>query len=319
VRALIGVLVGIALLGSLVLTVLRFVEVLAVPVLAATSFSSYALVGYAAVLVVLLALLRGARRRRLAGTAATVAAVGLVAHAAWLAPDAVGGTRTRPDLTVMSSNLEFGQGDPGAVVAAVRDRDVDVLVLQEVTPELMAALEADGLTRLLPHVAGDPVPGVRGTLVLSHFELADRRPLELRNGGLSVRVLAPTPTRVYAVHTGMLLSSPDSWHRDLATVARAVRDRDRGEPAIFVGDYNATPDHLPYRRVLDAGVRDAAEEAGSGWQPTWPTRWRQPWLRPLVTIDHVLVPPGVSAVSTQTLEIPHTDHLALLARLRTAG
>ena len=85
----------------------------------------------------------------------------------------------------------------------------------------------------------------------------------------------------------------------------------------MVGDFNATHDHEPMRAVLDAGVRDAAEEAGSGWQPTWPTkRYGQDWVWPLLTIDHVLTSPHFDAVRTHTVEIPRTDHLTLVAELR---
>jgi endonuclease/exonuclease/phosphatase family metal-dependent hydrolase len=87
-----------------------------------------------------------------------------------------------------------------------------------------------------------------------------------------------------------------------------------------VGDFNASSDHVLFRDVLDAGVRDAAEQAGSGWQPTWPTtRYGQDWLRPLLTIDHVLTSEHWVAVDTDTVEIPRTDHLALVAKLRSAS
>jgi endonuclease/exonuclease/phosphatase (EEP) superfamily protein YafD len=83
-----------------------------------------------------------------------------------------------------------------------------------------------------------------------------------------------------------------------------------------VGDFNATRDHQPFRAILDTGLRDAAEQAGSGWQPTWPARGSWGWLRPLLTIDHVLATDQWQAVDTSTLEVPGSDHLALVARLR---
>jgi endonuclease/exonuclease/phosphatase family metal-dependent hydrolase len=84
-----------------------------------------------------------------------------------------------------------------------------------------------------------------------------------------------------------------------------------------VGDFNATHDHAPLRAVLDAGVRDAAEEAGSGWQPTWPTkRYGQDWVPPMLSIDRVLASSEFTAERTRTVRIARTDHLALLAELR---
>ena len=110
---------------------------------------------------------------------------------------------------------------------------------------------------------------------------------------------------------------PSQWLADLETIRdRTAAAVDQG-PTLVVGDFNATHDHEPMRAVLDAGVRDAAEEAGSGWQPTWPTkRYGQDWVWPLLTIDHVLTSPQFDAVRTQTRAIPRTDHLTLVAELR---
>ena len=69
------------------------------------------------------------------------------------------------------------------------------------------------------------------------------------------------------------------------------------------------------RQVLDAGVSDAAEQAGSGWQPTWPSSDRKKWLRPLITIDHVLTSKEYVATRTQSVEVPGSDHYAVVADL----
>ena len=128
---------------------------------------------------------------------------------------------------------------------------------------------------------------------------------------------APEPFRLLAVHAAYPLEQPEPWLTDLESIrARTAAAVDQG-PTLVVGDFNATHDHAPLRAVLDSGVRDAAEQAGSGWQPTWPTtRHGQEWLSPLLTIDHVLTSPHFVAVRTESFEIPRTDHLTLIARLR---
>lgn len=311
-RLLLGGLAAVALLGSLVLTSLRFVEIDQRAALALTSFSAYAVLGYAAVLILCLLLVRGAVRRAVPLAAAGVSLLLLALHLVWLAPWLSGDDAGSSRLTVASSNLEVGQGDPDAVLRLAAK--ADVLVLQEVTPDALAALDQAGLGDRLPYRAGTAVGGVRGTMVFSRYRLSDQQPLPLGNGGLTVRVAAPKPFRLYAVHTAMLLSAPQVWHDDLVRLrARLTVDAARG-PVLAAGDWNATYSHLPMRRVLDAGVRDASE-ASSSWRPTWPTQWRESWLRPVVAIDHVLMSKEFLATATRTVNVHRTDHLALVAQL----
>ena len=86
-------------------------------------------------------------------------------------------------------------------------------------------------------------------------------------------------------------------------------------PTMVVGDFNATRDHPTFRSILDLGLHDAADQADSGWQPTWPTGARAWYLWPVITIDHVLVSPEFTGVRTTTLDVEGTDHRALVADL----
>jgi endonuclease/exonuclease/phosphatase family metal-dependent hydrolase len=211
-------------------------------------------------------------------------------------------------------------------VRTVASRHVDVLVLQEVTPTEATALDRTGVFESLPHHVGRPTPGPRGTMVFSRYPLEELEPLTLGNGGLDVRVVAPRRPgslarsfRLLAVHTQQPVVGPGGWRRDLGTLrARAEQAVDEG-PTLVVGDFNATEDHALFRRILGEGLHDAAEEAGSGWQPTWPSYWRgsSPW--PLFAIDHVLTSDGFTAVATSTVEVPQSDHLALVVDLETGN
>jgi endonuclease/exonuclease/phosphatase (EEP) superfamily protein YafD len=105
-------------------------------------------------------------------------------------------------------------------------------------------------------------------------------------------------------------------HRALLASQRGLKG-----PRMMAGDFNATLDHGAVRRLLDTGLHDAAREARSGVQPTWPApRWmRVFWVRPpfsLITIDHVLVSRDFAAVSTSAHTISDSDHRGLVARLR---
>ncbi|MGH3336711.1 MAG: endonuclease/exonuclease/phosphatase family protein, partial [Nocardioides sp.] len=106
------------------------------------------------------------------------------------------------------------------------------------------------------------------------------------------------------------------WRRDHYVIRAAVTDE---HPDLVVGDFNATPDHPPMRALADAGYRSASELANEGWQPTWPAVAGASVLGisvpNFVHIDHVLVGPGFAAISTHTLDIPESDHRALVAEL----
>ncbi|RLV51085.1 endonuclease/exonuclease/phosphatase family protein [Nocardioides mangrovicus] len=288
------------------------------PVMAA-AFATYTLIGFALALLLLLPLAgrRGwARPWYFAG--ATVALLGIGLQGWLVAPLYVGSRAgTATDLTVMSANLEVGGGDADTVVRTATDRHVGVLVLQEVTPSELTALDASGLAQLLPNRVGTAQPGVRGTMVFSTYPLTEQGTLPLANGGLAVQVAAPQPFSLLAVHTATPTDDVRRWAADLRTVRdHAQESLAAHRPLLVVGDFNATTDHALFRRVLATGLSDATAQANSGWQPTWPTKYRRSWYRPLIAIDHVLTSRRYSARSTSTVSVPDTDHLALVVTLQ---
>ena len=157
----------------------------------------------------------------------------------------------------MTSNLEFGQGDAATVVNTVAQRNVDVLVLEEATPTSLAKLREAGLDELLPHDRGEPARYARGTMVFSRFPLGPARTLPFGNTGLDVTVRAPEPFRLIAVHTWQPVEWPKDWQGDMRELRALVTAATKRGPTIVAGDFNATLDHAPMRRVLDAGVSDA--------------------------------------------------------------
>jgi endonuclease/exonuclease/phosphatase (EEP) superfamily protein YafD len=89
--------------------------------------------------------------------------------------------------------------------------------------------------------------------------------------------------------------------------------RTAGAAAVIIGgDYNSTPDMRQFRDLLTNGYRDAVEQSGSGFAPTFPSNRKFP---PVITIDHVLTR-NATAESVRTIEVPGSDHRALLATVR---
>ncbi|EUA83670.1 hypothetical protein I541_0454 [Mycobacteroides abscessus] len=75
-------------------------------------------------------------------TAVVVIALQALAIAPMYLPDSAAEGTT---VTVLQANLRVGAGDAGAVVAAIREHDVGVVTINELTPEARAKLVAAGI------------------------------------------------------------------------------------------------------------------------------------------------------------------------------
>jgi endonuclease/exonuclease/phosphatase (EEP) superfamily protein YafD len=286
----------------------------------ATALAPFALVGYA---VAALAwwVVRGtsaSERRRWTTGALVASLVGVVLHAGLLLPAYVGAHASgRPDLTVLTSNLRLGMADTVAVTRLAEREDADVAVFEEVTPEAFAGLDAAGIRDELPYVAGGPNIGAFGTVVFSRYPLEQVSLLPVSKNTWLMRVAASTPFWLVGVHTSQPLTSVIAWHADQRALLAAAK-RLEG-PLVMAGDFNETLDHRPMRRLLGAGLQDAARQANAGWQPTWPgspdAAGHLPFGLGLMALDHVLTTKQFGAISTNTVLVPRSDHRALVARL----
>jgi endonuclease/exonuclease/phosphatase (EEP) superfamily protein YafD len=229
--------------------------------------------------------------------------------------------RSRSTLTlrVLTLNVKKGSAEPAVIVSELRRHQVDVLAVQELTPEFARRLEDAGVTRLLPFCQLDPRPSSSGTGLWSRWPLAPLPPVpgliaaapraRVEPGdGLSVtlaavHVIAPMP------HRALL------WEQELGLIASEVAGRDG--PQVLAGDFNASRDHRPFRALLGAGLMDCADAARRRSWPgfTWPAGRGMPVMR----LDHVLVTrPGATVCETRMIRVPGTDHRGVLAVISLA-
>ncbi|QWF20941.1 endonuclease/exonuclease/phosphatase family protein [Nocardioides sp. LMS-CY] len=304
--------VGVLGLPALLLTFTRLVEPYGELWIQVEAFTPLGLLLYAVVLAALVARLLAVRRWWSVTSVAAVVALGCLGlHGWWYAPQVTGANpppaRDATPLVVMTANLQFGGADGVEVVRRASAAEVGLLVVQEITPAVLADMDRAGLADLLPHRIGVPGGGARGTMAFARGELSGSMPLSTTNDSWSFRLDDLT---VIAVHAAW---PPDTsrWYADHHAIARAT---DRLEPDLVVGDFNATDDHAPMRALADAGYRDAGELANEGWQATWPTSGLFDVVGvPLAQIDHVLVGGSLAALSTRTVGVPGSDHRAVLA------
>ncbi|MET8353365.1 MULTISPECIES: endonuclease/exonuclease/phosphatase family protein [unclassified Micromonospora] len=253
-----------------------------------------------------------------AAVAALVAAalLSVVAPRALASPQpATGG----PTVRLLTANLLAGSADARTLVELVRRHRVDVLTVQEFTPDAQAALDRLGLDQLLPHRQLNAQVGTPGSGLYSRWPITDAGVRHNRRGwGFSqaygtLAVPGAPPVRVESAHPSApyALDQVGAWRDDLTAQPPATPD---GGLRILAGDFNATLDHGPLRALLRTGYVDAADATGAGLTGTW-----GPYdgdLIPPVTIDHVLIDRRIAARTVTVHDLPGTDHRPVLATLR---
>ncbi|MDO0913347.1 endonuclease/exonuclease/phosphatase family protein [Streptomyces sp. DT2A-34] len=212
---------------------------------------------------------------------------------------------------VLTSNVEFGHATD-ALVSAVRREKPDLVFVQECEYTCDATLR-EALGTGYPHRAAQVAGGSAGSVVLSRFPLDPTDPVpgtmampgavaDVRGHVVRLQLAHPVPP---------LPGRTDLWRRELGELRdfAAGNAGDGGTPLVLAGDFNASQDHAAFRRILDTGLRDAARLTGHDRTPTWPARTTPAFG---VQIDHVLLTADLSARTARFLDLPGTDHRALL-------
>lgn len=226
------------------------------------------------------------------------------------------------DIRVLSSNLRHGQADPEFVVN-LANANADVITVSELTPAEVRRLHHAGVDAAFPYSHILPAPGAGGIGMWSRYPLTALS--EPRHRWVSIpaaRVQIPglrfepllASVHVYSPIAGDA-NTVAEWRGGMASAKVQLDNfaRTAGPAAVIIGgDYNSTPDMRQFRDLLSNGYRDAVQESGSGFAPTFPSNRHYP---PVITIDHVLTR-NAAAESVRTIEIPGSDHRALLATVR---
>jgi endonuclease/exonuclease/phosphatase (EEP) superfamily protein YafD len=224
-------------------------------------------------------------------------------------------------LRVISANLRDGWAEPQHLVRLAQDQ-TDVLAVQELTADEVDRLSAAGIDMTFPYRWLDARGGAQGVGLWSRFPLdATRRVGGYTFAMVTAQIRVPGVTRGPTVVVGHLPGpwpQPiDGWRRDMAhlpATLREVAERAGTGCVIVAADLNSTRDMRPFRSLLTDGYQDAAEQSGSGIQPTFPGNSRLP---PVIAIDHI-VTRNCTATSVQAMSLPGSDHRALVATVMTA-
>ncbi len=319
----------LTLVPASVLTSLRLLQLDLAWAIRAVPLAPYAAPLYAVGLLALGAVGVGALRARdwraaarwLAAT--LVVAALLFLHLSWLAPwytgEAAQPAAAAPRVRIMTANVLRGVTSPEDLMRTAREADADVVVLQEISSSWWKQAAGADLRRDYPHVAGVPDdPGAEepGTVVLSRRPLGRTQQVPTNGDSFVVPVrLGERTVDLLAVHPRNPTRIP-LWLADQDTLAQSIKVR---RPAVMAGDFNATFDHAQMQRYRDRGFRSADELLDSGWSPTWPDHSRRSigdiGLPRLIQLDHVLVWRSLTVTDVAHLELPGSDHRAVVAEI----
>lgn len=254
--------------------------------------------------------------------AAVVAAALVALFAGIILPREVGGggLSSGQRLRVLAFNAKIGGASVPELIALLRRERPDVLSIEELTPALATKLAAAGVASVLPYQALRPDPGATGTGLWARFPLTDARRMDPGSGGFDQTIAVLRRPGKPAVEVGsahprpplpraQVWGSSHRWADDLAGLPAASAS---GPIRILAGDFNATLDHSPLRKLIGTGYRDAAATVGKGLAPTWPYDGER---LPPVTIDHVLVDKRAGVGAFRTYQVSGSDHKAIVADL----
>lgn len=311
IRAAVFLLAWFASVGAVVALVARYVPVVNHAVLIIAALSPYLTVG--ASLAAAAFLFTSAPR------IAAVALLPAVVAVAVQLPLFFGSGSPGPDtvaVRILTANLREGSAEPKPLADLAR-ASADVVVMQELTPELAASL--DPLKSDFPFRALDARPYAAGVGIWSRYPIEQfSRNSEYELGMVTASLRVPgaaSAVTVLAAHVAGPWPQPiDAWRREMTalpkTLATLANITGPGA-AIVAGDLNATADMEPFRRLLSDGFRNAADQSGAGLVRTFPADMSVP---PIIGIDHILTRNG-SASDVTTVRIPGSDHLGVTATI----
>lgn len=231
------------------------------------------------------------------------------------------------EVVVLSWNLDPGARSVDASIEGIAAIEADLVALQELTPDVAAAIEADErLARRYPYRILEPRAGSDGLGLLARQPLLVRgresAPPVLRAGwlldnGTIVDVLDVHPRPPDVDWLGPFPVGLDTRARDTALGAIADRVAAVQDPglALVVGDLNATQGE-PGLAPLVSMLRDAHAAAGTGPGFTWRPRLLEGLGIGVIRIDHVLAGSRLQPAATAVDCSLPGDHCRLVVTAR---
>jgi len=225
---------------------------------------------------------------------------------------------------VLTYNVNFGLVGDRDTVAAIRDADVDLALLQETNVGWERALRAALSTRL-PHMTFQNRGGGGGLAVLSRLPLAEVEFLKPTTSGWfpAARVVIETSfgnVQALSVHLHPPVSDTGSLIGGYIGTRGVRVDEIKGFfgklspglPTLVAGDFNEEPDGDVTRFLLERGLVPALPPD----HPTW--RWATGVGTIRKQLDHIMHDRRLETVSWDIRVAGNSDHLPVIGIFQLA-
>jgi endonuclease/exonuclease/phosphatase (EEP) superfamily protein YafD len=223
-------------------------------------------------------------------------------------------------LKVMSFNINVENTQTAAIVQSIQAVNPDLVVVIEVTPSMMASINAE-LQSALPYNFRSPGGGLG---ILSKLPLQSPRDEKFDGSDATnlVTTVAYRDKSIKLIGTHPLVPiKPDRFvkrNQHLQAIGNYLKKTQ--ETVILLGDFNLTPWSPYYRQLINmTGLQNT--RLGFGILPTWirpATHVKYPtWLITLVNIpiDHIFVSKNIKVARTYVGENGNSDHAPIISEL----
>lgn len=225
-----------------------------------------------------------------------------------------------PPFSIGLANLYLDNPEPEGAIEQLLAAAPAVLVLTELTPDLLAAFDRAGGADRYPHrlhpepLEGDYEAGIFSVYPFAQAEVHVDGPLRVVDATVE---LPDAAVRVLAVHPEAPTGREGfrRWRAQLATLRTVL---ERADPAtVVLGDFNAGTLQPPYEQLLQTTFRDAHDALGRALSPSWGVAPALPsWVPTFVArLDHLLVGSAVDVVDLRDLDPVGSDHRPFVASL----
>lgn len=222
----------------------------------------------------------------------------------------------RQPLRIFYANVSVRNDEKDALFDEIRDQAPDVVVLTEMSAAWHNGFNKGGLAVEYPHHIHLTRYNPSATGVFSRYPIIDeQRVYKGRRVVVEAVVDADgAPLTLLAIHAPRPIDSPLHNFAGFWSLVGQLLDshyaRPDRNPLMVIGDFNATPFSLVYRRLTGAwGLRDCHRLCGHGAGVSWPNGHR---LLPPIRIDHALVSGEVRCAAAAEGVGRGSDHKPLI-------
>jgi endonuclease/exonuclease/phosphatase (EEP) superfamily protein YafD len=253
--------------------------------------------------------LRMRRSAAATGIVVLAAAVASWPHLPFAGPGPGQGSGGRGEFRLVQFNTLYRNQDAAEATRRILALQPDFVTLQEVSRSTRAI--HDGLALELPHGVICRFGAVGDVAIRSRYPISASH-CEEGNGLVWARVeLGERALTVASLHAHWPWPYGQTWQIEgLAPEMRAMP-----RPAVLAGDFNAAPWSAAVRRI----EREVDGKAVGGFRITLPLVLRGLEVRPMLPLDHVLLPDGAKATSAVVGPRAGSDHLPVVVDFDLAG